>query len=224
MDDPMQDIADVVHRLTQGTPKQQEEAINEYFTTDASFTHPFCRTGSFEGSRWLIHAIFRWYKVLSPKIDLTVNSVGKNMLVRYETPTANIPGVALDETNLTLYVNISQIFSIWLIPFHRAPVNLTTVLQLVRKQRKYYIQSQNDLYQVDQFIKFPPGLSHIGPLIVLFCNFIATFFCVIGAYIGSPFTRYMQRQSEKRNDLSGANGDAFYQRQQEMKKLKQYQS
>lgn len=202
----MQDIADVVHRLTQGTPKQQEEAINEYFTTDASFTHPFCRTGSFEGSRWLIHAIFRWYKVLSPKIDLTVNSV------------------ALDETNLTLYVNISQIFSIWLIPFHRAPVNLTTVLQLVRKQRKYYIQSQNDLYQVDQFIKFPPGLSHIGPLIVLFCNFIATFFCVIGAYIGSPFTRYMQRQSEKRNDLSGANGDAFYQRQQEMKKLKQYQS
>lgn len=79
MDDPIQDVADVVHRLTQGSPKQQEEAINEYFTTDASFTHPFCRTGSFEGSRWLIHAIFRWYKVMSPKIDLAVNSVGKDL-------------------------------------------------------------------------------------------------------------------------------------------------
>ncbi|EME47818.1 hypothetical protein DOTSEDRAFT_69674 [Dothistroma septosporum NZE10] len=205
MDDPIQDVADVVHRLTQGSPKQQEEAINEYFTTDASFTHPFCRTGSFEGSRWLIHAIFRWYKVMSPKIDLTVHSV------------------AFDETNLILYINISQVFSIWLVPFHHAHVNLTTVLQLVRKQRKYYIQSQNDLYQADQFIKFPPGLSHMGPLFILFWNFLATFFCVVGAYIGAPFTRYMQRQSEKRNDMGGyANGDAFYRRQQEMIRSKQY--
>lgn len=38
--------------------------------------HPFCRTGSFEGSRYLIHKIFQWYKILSPQIDLTVNSVG----------------------------------------------------------------------------------------------------------------------------------------------------
>lgn len=78
MDDPIQDITVVVHRLTQGSPKQQEAAINDYFTTNASFTHPFCRTGSFEGSRWLIHAIFRWYKILSPTIKLTVNSVGKS--------------------------------------------------------------------------------------------------------------------------------------------------
>ena len=42
----------------------------------ASFTHPFCRTGSFEGSRNLIHAIYKWYKLLSPKIELKVNSVG----------------------------------------------------------------------------------------------------------------------------------------------------
>lgn len=77
MDDPIQDITPVVHRLTQGSPKEQEDAINEYFTTNASFTHPFCRTGSFEGSRWLIHAIFRWYKILSPTIKLNVNSVGQ---------------------------------------------------------------------------------------------------------------------------------------------------
>lgn len=78
MDDPPADITDIVHRLTQGAPKQQEDAINQYFTADASFTHPFCRTGSFEGSRWLIHAIFQWYKIMSPKVELNVNSVGQS--------------------------------------------------------------------------------------------------------------------------------------------------
>ena len=78
MEDPIQEIPGVVHRLTQGSPKQQEETINEYFTTDASFTHPFCRTGSFEGSRRLIHSIFRWYKIMSPTIELNVNGVGRS--------------------------------------------------------------------------------------------------------------------------------------------------
>jgi hypothetical protein len=57
----------------------QTEAINAYFTPNASFTHPFCRTGSFEGSRNVIHAIYKWYKLLSPKIELKVNSVGVYM-------------------------------------------------------------------------------------------------------------------------------------------------
>lgn len=38
MDDPIADIRSVVHRLTQGSPKQQKDAIEDYFTTDASFT------------------------------------------------------------------------------------------------------------------------------------------------------------------------------------------
>lgn len=76
MDNPTEEIAGVVHQLCQGTPSEQTEAINAYFTPDASFTHPFCRTGSFDGSRNLIHAIYKWYKLLSPKIELNVNSVG----------------------------------------------------------------------------------------------------------------------------------------------------
>lgn len=76
MDNPVEEITGVVKQLTQGSPDQQTEAINAYFTPNASFTHPFCRTGSFEGSRNLIHAIFKWYKILSPKIELDVNSVG----------------------------------------------------------------------------------------------------------------------------------------------------
>ncbi|KAL9534032.1 hypothetical protein SMMN14_02858 [Sphaerulina musiva] len=181
MDDPIADIRSVVHRLTQGSPKQQKDAIEDYFSTDASFTHPFCRTGSFEGSRWLILQIFQWYKIMSPTILLNVN------------------GVAYDEENLVLYVNISQVFSIWFIPFHRSPVDLTTVLQLTRKpgSRKYYIQSQNDLYQVDQFFQFfaPWG---IGTTIVFLWHFCATFFCVILAHIGRPFTMHLQSQWQKK--------------------------
>lgn len=189
MDDPIQDITSVVHRLTQGSPKLQEATINEYFTPDASFTHPFCRTSSFEGSRLLIHAIFRWYKILSPKIDISVNSV------------------AYDETNLILYVSISQLFAIWFIPFHRSPVHLTTVLHLTQNPstRKYLITSQEDFYQTNEFVKFfaPWG---IGATFVLLWQFVATFFCVIGAFLGVPFTRGMQWWLDKRTEMN-ANGD-----------------
>ncbi|KAK5117787.1 hypothetical protein LTR85_008762 [Meristemomyces frigidus] len=183
MDDPIQDCHSVVHTLTSGSPKEQEEAINTYFTPDASFTHPFCRTGSFANSRLLIHSIFRWYKIMSPKIDLKINSV------------------AFDETNLILYINISQVFAIWFIPFHRSPVTLTTMLHLTRppNSRKYYITSQNDLYQVDQFVRFfaPWG---VGDAFVLFWNFWATIFCTILAVLFTPFTWLEQGYAEKRTN------------------------
>ncbi|KAI5367685.1 hypothetical protein Slin15195_G028160 [Septoria linicola] len=190
MDDPIADIRDVVHRLTQGSPRQQEDTIKDVFTSDASFTHPFCRTGSFEGSRYLIWKIFIWYKLLSPSIRLVVNSV------------------AYDEENMILYVNISQVFSIWFIPFHRSAVNLTTVLQLTHKpgSRKYYIKSQNDLYQVDQFFQFFAPWR-IGTAIVLFWHFWATLFCVVLASLGKPFTRHMQaRWQAKQNRRVSTNG------------------
>ena len=76
MDDPVADIEGVVRQLTQTPPSVQRSAIITYFTPDAQFTHPFCRTGSFDGSRFLIRAIYRWYKIMSPSIDLTVNSIG----------------------------------------------------------------------------------------------------------------------------------------------------
>jgi hypothetical protein len=89
-----------------------------------------------------------------------------------------------------------------LIPTHRAHVTLTTVLQLARDEsdkgnKKYYITSQNDLYQTDQFIKFvfPWGGSHL----VLLWHFIATFFCVLAALIFAPFTQLMQAYADRQN-------------------------
>ncbi|KAF2639954.1 hypothetical protein P280DRAFT_469696 [Massarina eburnea CBS 473.64] len=178
MEDPAKEISGVIHLLTQSPPSIQRETINTYFTVDAEFTHPFCRTGRWEHSRFLIHAIYRWYKIMSPKIELSINSV------------------AYDEANLLLYVNISQVFSIWIVPFYRAPVTLTSVLKLRRNRGndKYYIASQNDLYQVDEFVKFvmPPGW-----ILVWLWHFWATFFCLLGAFVLQPITWVEQRVWEE---------------------------
>ncbi|KAK5042358.1 hypothetical protein LTR84_012815 [Exophiala bonariae] len=267
MDDPVAEIPDIIRALCTASPDTQRDTIESYFTSTASFTHPFCRTGSSTWSRWLIAQIYRWYKILSPQIDVSVDSV------------------AFDEEKLLLYVSIHQNFKIWLVPFYNAPVNLVTVLQLVKgstllgsesstvydpdhlkgnnlddianttilpefervdttpnKGRKkvviisplnakkkstaipthnkfsvlasppspspnlatsssdgsiqheqYYIQSQNDLYQTSEWIKFllPWGL---GDLLMVLWQFLATFMCVIGALaydlIGTPRRAY----------------------------------
>lgn len=179
----------MIHLLTQSPPSIQHETIETYFTPNASFIHPFCRTGSWSNSRWLIGAIYRWYKIMSPRIDITVQSVGKN----HQTQRRGISHalttcrIAFDEPNLILYVQIFQIFRIWLVPFYYAPVNLTTVIKLQRNRtdNKYYIRSQNDLYQVDQWIKFLlPG----GWALIYLWHFWASLFSLLGTWALLPVT------------------------------------
>lgn len=122
MEDPVRDVKHIIRSLTQGSPQEQSDALYRYYAPGASFVHPFCRVPSFKDvqvpglggtdSRALILAVLKWYKILSPRIDLDIVST------------------VFDEKTNTLYVKINQVFSIWLIPFHRAPVQLVTVLQL----------------------------------------------------------------------------------------------
>lgn len=103
--------------------------------------------------------------------------------------------VAFDEENLKLYINMSQIFSIWLVPFHVAPVTLTTVLDLTTDGSRnnaptngdktlYYIKRQEDLYQTHEFVKFI--LPHVGYWLVLAWHLFATFFSVLGTFFLWP--------------------------------------
>ncbi|KAK2795113.1 hypothetical protein FQN51_000531 [Onygenales sp. PD_10] len=115
MEDPVAEIPHVIHLLTQSIPSVQKQTIERFFTPSASFTHPFCRTGSFEGSRWFIIQVYRWYKIMSPNIDLDVHSVAHK---------------AFDPHTLTLYVTASQTFRIFIIPFYKANARLTAVLTL----------------------------------------------------------------------------------------------
>lgn len=58
--------------------------------------------------------------------------------------------------------------------------------------KRYWIQSQNDLYQTSEWIKFlvPWG---IGWRLVVLWQFFATFMCVVGAIALFPFTLLLER-------------------------------
>ena len=173
MENPIHDIPAVVHLLTQTPPSVQRDTLEHYFTPNAAFTHPFCRVESyFPYSRALIRSIFRWYKIMSPRIQLSVHSV------------------AFDQPNNLLYVGISQRFAIWFVPLHRTDVQLVTVLELEHQKSngKYYIKSQNDLYQTDQFVKFV--LPYGGPILVWLWQTIATLSCVLLALLFWPLTAF----------------------------------
>ncbi|GAB7349149.1 hypothetical protein MBLNU459_g8089t1 [Dothideomycetes sp. NU459] len=211
MDDPVSEIPHVISLLCETAPSTQLAAVEKYFTPSAEFVHPFCRTGSSASSRWLITRVYRWYKILSPRVSARVHSV------------------SFDERNLVLYVGITQVFAIWAIPTHRSEVSLVTVLHLTRQtlppsvdysdnnnnnnkngttgeksyaevtatsnkvEGKYYITSQNDLYQTDQFIKFVlPWFSLVVPL----WQFFATLVCVVMSYLFYPVTWYEENFQE----------------------------
>jgi len=104
-----------------------------------------------------------------------------------------------------------QLFRIWAIPFFRAHVELTTVLQLVAepyptphhpdKRNRYYIQSQNDLYQVNELIKLI-SLFGILNLVVLTWQLVATGFCVLGAVVMWPVSWVEQNVIGGNNERS----------------------
>ena len=78
----------MIQALCQGSAEEQKHALQTYFQPDAAFQHPLCRVPSlscqrgslFRGgevnSRMMIMAIYRWYRLLSPKIDFKINSIG----------------------------------------------------------------------------------------------------------------------------------------------------
>ena len=74
------EIPRIIKPLCTAPLDTQRTVVETYFTPTASFTHPFCRTGSFPGSIWLIVMIYRWYKILSPHIDVVVDGVGKSIV------------------------------------------------------------------------------------------------------------------------------------------------
>ncbi|KAK0636943.1 hypothetical protein B0T17DRAFT_520324 [Bombardia bombarda] len=136
MEHPVKDVRGVIRALCQGTPEEQRDAVNRYYLPSASFVHPFCRVPSFEGvkvplvgeldSRMLLLAVYRWYKILSPKFELEIEST------------------VFDQRAGLLYLTILQTFSIWFIPFHKAPVRLVTVLHLTAPSSQQQASEHNN--------------------------------------------------------------------------------
>lgn len=222
MENPVEEIAVLIHILTQAPPTKQKEAIERYFTPDAAFTHPFCATKSWSfnlpflgelSSRLAIIQIYQWYKIMSPTISLEVERITFN------------------SEHLKLYVDVHQHFQLWFVPLYDADVRLTTVLDLVtgnetnphsplleydepirqvtpnpntsvadsdrhtgtrNGKTMYYISSQNDLYQTSDWIKFIIPWC-IGHTIVVCMQLFATMMCIIGSFLFIPQTWWKEK-------------------------------
>lgn len=154
MEHPIKDIRGVVRSLCQGNPDEQQNTITRYYSPSASFVHPFCRVPSFEtttlpfigdiNSRALIQAIYKWYRFLSPQIDLQIEST------------------VFDQRTNHLYLSINQTFSIWFLPFHHSPVHLVTVLHLVPDHSHSQSKSNNH-HQLEVPVSNPIGTAPTEP-------------------------------------------------------------
>ncbi|APA09050.1 hypothetical protein SS1G_02924 [Sclerotinia sclerotiorum 1980 UF-70] len=231
MDHPKSQIVPIIHTLCSGSPSAQKEALETYFTNDASFSHPLCSVPSFStvripvlgevDSRWVLWCVYRWYKVLSPRIVVEVD------------------GVEYNPETQTLFLQIHQIFHLFFVPFFAPTVYLTTILYLTpstgrlqshnhnsfegsstgasesRRRTKYLIKHQEDLYQSTEVVKFFwPG----GTKVISAWRLFATLLCISGAIIFAPFT-WMQewgwfgngwdvkeKKKESRGEVNGVNG------------------
>ncbi|KAL7416607.1 hypothetical protein BDY24DRAFT_368404 [Mrakia frigida] len=184
MNDPKAEIVRVVKDLTStSSPSIQRETLQRYFHPNAAFNHPLCRVVGSPGSRDReLLRIYQWYRIMSPVLHLDVKSLD------------------FDEKNLTLYLNITQTFHIFLSPFKPASSKSVFLFQrcnfvpspeltrlLVRitlikdpTSKLYLITSQTDFYQPEDVasLVFPP----LATVINAFKSF-ATLGCMIWCVI-----------------------------------------
>ncbi|CCX30415.1 hypothetical protein FPQ18DRAFT_2297 [Pyronema domesticum] len=191
MEDPAFEIADIIHALTTSPPHIQRETLETYFLPNARFDHPLCRVTS----RPLILAIYRWYKILSPIIEISVESV------------------AFDEPRRRLYVTSNQIFTLWVFPWIRVPATLVSVLDLECYQRSdgdiiqgrtrsrnssdfrgsseefsedeelWYVKEQKDLYQFEEWVGFLPVWGILARHTILFGKHLVGYLCAVMAWV-----------------------------------------
>ncbi|KAK8127606.1 hypothetical protein PG984_008714 [Apiospora sp. TS-2023a] len=202
MDHPVREIEGIVTTLCQGSADDQKAILDDYFTPDAYFVHPLCRVPSFSGvdvpflgridSRTFVNFIYQWYRILSPKIDIHVDSK------------------VLDQQHNLLYLTMRQVFTLWFVPFNlwQANVKLVTVLELAQlpvdedgrrvgdntvippgdktTRFRYFIKGQEDNYQMTEWLKFVAPWS--GSLIWYTGQLISTLVCAVCVMLFWPLT------------------------------------
>jgi hypothetical protein len=147
--------------------------------------------------------IYRWYKILSPRILLDVKCSGMctNSPLSYFAMLMQRP-LEYNQASHILFVEIRQLFSIFFVPFYKSDVHLTTKLVLSQNSNngKFYIESQEDLYQSNEVVKFFwPG----GATIIWLFQMFATLMCILGALVFAPITWWEQKQAVQINGVKG---------------------
>ncbi|KAF8881598.1 hypothetical protein BD779DRAFT_1545686 [Infundibulicybe gibba] len=129
MQNPGRDIEGVVRLLTSAA------TVNKYFTANAGFRHPLCSVTPGPLSRESVLGIYQWYRVMSPKVDLKVESHPKHYPL-----------------------DVVQQFHIRHSPFQPAPPELTGVPNSLLGKWVLYIALQEDFYHPDDLVSLviPP--------------------------------------------------------------------
>ncbi|KAK7028364.1 hypothetical protein R3P38DRAFT_921606 [Favolaschia claudopus] len=167
MQNPSSEIVAVVSLLTAAAvPEVQKAAFYKYMTPDAGFRHPICSVTPGAGSRDQMLGIFQWYRIMSPNIDIKVNSV------------------VHDTANNVILLDVVQRFHIRLSPFKPAPSRLLVRLTLRLENGLYRIAMQEDFYHPDDFMSLlvPP----LAPLVRTSLS-LASFVSEISAKFGQLF-------------------------------------
>lgn len=191
----MAEISEIINGLIKARPSIQQATVEKYFIPSLSFRHPLCTVPSFRGSRWVYLKVLQWYKIMSPRIESEIHSI------------------AYDEKNLKLYVNMSQLFSVWLWPFHMGSANLTAMLDLTtdpgdwrsqgQGQKRYYVRRHEDLYQTCEIINFI--LPHVGHPFMIMMMGLATVVCVMGVFVLWPIMWAEDKQLLPERFVKGGN-------------------
>ncbi|EIM84830.1 uncharacterized protein STEHIDRAFT_99669 [Stereum hirsutum FP-91666 SS1] len=135
MQNPADEIASVVKLVTTTpSPDVQKRALERYYTSDAGFRHPLCTVPSAHNSRESVIGIYQWYRIMSPKIELEVNSV------------------SYDKEKGKVFLDVTQKFHIRFNPLPATPARLSVHLSLREENGLYYIALQEDFYHPDDLI------------------------------------------------------------------------
>ncbi|KDQ57980.1 hypothetical protein JAAARDRAFT_78444 [Jaapia argillacea MUCL 33604] len=168
MERPAEEIERVIKLLVEAvSPEVQLAAVQKYFTPDAEFRHPICQVVSGPNSREDIVGIFQWYRIMSPKIHIDVNSTFWN------------------PQDKTLVTDSTQVFHIRYSLLAPAPARLLTRIQLREIDGLYYISKQEDFYHPEDLANLVvPPLAPIVRLILSFAglasNVNAAVFQILG--------------------------------------------
>ena len=180
----VKDTNHIIHTLTESSPAEQQACILKYFTPNASFRHIICRVQHFDNlhlpflgelnSRWVIQQIYLWYKTLSPTVRVEIQST------------------VYDQKSQMVYISMHQYFSLFFErPFgYVGKIPLVTVLHLKKDDitDRFYIHSQEDHYQPEEFLKFfLPG----GHYLVEWWQGFNAIACVVGALLLTPWLRVL---------------------------------
>ncbi|KAJ8121874.1 hypothetical protein ONZ43_g1786 [Nemania bipapillata] len=223
MENPEEDILDVIRSLTMGTREEQNTTLCDYFLPNAYFVHPFCCVPSlksklirvpFTKQEWVINSrllvlfTYQWYKIMSPKISLSIHST------------------SFDEETKSLCVAIQQTFTLWLVPswLWQAKVNIVCLLKLVQlnahgamqlmltqngnkrtpnntraatypPKNLYFIRGQEDRYRFNGLLKFivPLGVS----VLYYMWQFLGTVLCIFAVIFLWPVTSAYEHYLKK---------------------------